>query len=824
MYNRTIISTPIAIFIGLSLLVISTQIYANDSDTNHQTALKLAREGNLQKSIRILQGIIKQHPETMRFQYDYILVLNWDGNDDEVLAQASKINISDAPVYVLEAVARATRNKKLFKKSEKLYRIALQKMPDRTDSKLGLASVLIDRKKPKKALNILLPLKKTHPDNTNIYSVLGYAYQAQGNWLDALALYDRMLVLDTNNQIARRSRIFMLDKIGATTLAYNEAKQYEALFKKEEMAKIRWNRAAFLVRSGKIDKEDGTPRFEDMDESIRFIQENIEYANALPSGSSTWWLMRAKFDLIVALHSQFRMQEVIGEYLSLKKQQVEIPSYVSIAVADAYLYLEQPEEARDLYQSVLSKKSDKKRDSNQIFNVRISLYFALLEAEQNKEATTQIQQLADSLPIKLKFRNKSGRPARSKNNSRKMTAELLAAMDYAYNDDLQETQIRLEKLLKKAPNNQEIRNALANVYHWRGWPRKSEKLHQLVREYEPNNKEIQISQIQRLTDLRKYRQAETALGNLMTTHSYHQELQRQSRLWDIHNDWEFSLEVNGGESSGSQEGSKDLGFESYLYSKPIGYKYRPFVRYKWGEGDFPEGKGSGFREGVGIEYSVPDWLLTAELHHNQFANSHFGGRLAAQYDYDDFLSFSTSFDSLASDTPLRALSNGVEAKTINGGINYRVSESRDFDLSAGYMTFSDDNDRYNVAGSYKERWLTGARYKFSTVLELYHSGNSSSDGPYFSPSKDLALGLTLDNEYLTYRDYDFTMHQNLKINIGNYWQETFNSGIVGSVLYEHQWSASDKTELAYGINGFSKLYDADREDGWQAYLRLNWRF
>ena len=812
------------IFIGFSLLVMSTHAYANDNEINHQAALKLAREGNLQESIGIFQKLIKEQPETIRLQYDYILILNWDGNDDEVLAQANKISITEAPVYVLEAVARATRNKKQFKKSEKLYRLALQKMPDRTDSKLGLASVLIDRKKSKEALKILLPLQEKYPNNTDIFPVLVYAYQSQGNWLKALALYDRMLVLDTNNETARRSRVFMLDKIGATTLAYNEAKQFEELFEKEELAKIRWNRAAFLVRSGKIDNEDGTPRFEDIDESIRFIQENIEYANTLPSDSSTWWLTRAKFDLIVALHSRFRMQEVIDEYLALKKQQVEIPPYVSIAVADAYLYLEQAEEARDLYQSALSQSANKGRDSDEIFNAKISFYFALLEAEQNKKATTWIQQLADSLPVKVNFRKKIDRPARSKNNSRKMTAELLVAMDRAYNDDLQEAQIRLEKLLKNAPNNQEIRNALANVYHWRGWPRKSEKLHQLVREYEPDNKEIQISQIQRLTDLREYREAETALSNLLTTHSYHQELQRQSELWDIHNDWEFSLEVNGGESSGSQEGSKDLGFESYLYSKPIGYKYRPFIRYKWGEGNFPEGKGSGRREGVGIEYSVPDWLLTAELHHNQFASDRFGGRLAAEYDYDDVLSFSASFDSLASDTPLRALSSDIDAKTVNGGINFRVSESKNISINAGYMTFSDDNDRYNVAGSYKERWLTSARYKFSTELEFFHSGNSSSDGPYFSPSKDLALGLTLDNEYLTYRDYDFTMHQNLKVNIGNYWQETFDSGIVGSVLYEHQWSASEKTELAYGINGFSKLYDADREDGWEAYLRLNWRF
>ncbi len=824
MFSQIIKKNLFVVVISLSLFNFLSPASANDIDTRYQAALKLARQGKLEKSISIFQDILTQQPKNLRYQYDYILVLNWAGKNDEVLAETQKIALEKAPVYVLDAVARAARNNKQFKESEKLYRLATTKLPDRIQSKVGLALVLTDQGRTSEALKILVPMKQKYPQNIEVFSALAYVYETDKRWFMALAAYERILSIKPQSKYAQRNRIFILDKIGASTTAMAEAKQFSSLFSKQEMAKIRWNRAAFLVRAGKIGKQDGTPRFKEMDEAIRHINENIEFAKTLPETASKTWLNRAKFDLIVALHGRYRMQEVIDLYHQLKQQKVNFPAYVLFPVADAHLYLQKPEEAAQLYQAAL-KQTEGQKITDQIFYAKISLYFALLEAERNDQATAWIEKLAVGEPVKIKFRKKGKKPARKKDNSRKLTVEMLLAMDRAYNDDLQEAQTRLEQLLKKAPFNQEIRNSLANVYYWRGWPRKAEQLYQLARSEEPDNTEIQISHIQNLVDLRKYQQVESELVRLNNNHSYHLELQRQSRLWDVHNSWEFSFEVKGSRSSGSQEGSRDLGFESYLYAPPVAYNFRPFIHYKWAQGLFPEGHGSAHREGLGVEYSMPDWLITAELHHNFFArNNRFGGRIAVEYAYDDYLSFYTSFDSLSAETPLRALSSNIDAKAVNAGISYRISESRQFRLNTGYMAFSDDNDRYSVSGSYYERWYSNARYKFATQFEVYHSGNSSSQGPYYSPSKDLSFGMTLDNQYLTYRHYDFTMYQNLKFNIGGYWQERFNTGVVGSILYEHQWSAWDRINLAYGITGFSRLYDAARENGWEAYLRLNWRF
>ena len=809
-------------FVIFSLLLFSVQTLAKDNDSYYQNALKLANEGKHQQSIGIFQQLIKQHPETLRFQYDYILTLGWADKNEEVLLQASKLKLPDAPAYVLEAVARAARNKKEFDKSEQLYRQAIKKMPDRIVSKVGLALVLIDNKKTEEAIKLLLPLKQEQPGQLEVLFALEYAYNRQHKWFMALATNEKILALAPGNNTARRNRVFILDKVGAVTIANSEAQKFSELFSKEEIAQIRWSRAAFLVRSGKISNQDSTPKYEEIDEAIRQINDNIDYANSMSEKSSRWWKTRAQFDLIVALHARYDMQEVLDRYQALEQKKITFPPYVLIPVADAYLYLENPEKARDLYQIVLNETAHQK-PTEQIFYAKISKYFALLESEQNQQATAWIEQLTKNEPEQIQHRAYGKRAGTKNNNPWKLTTEILLAMDRAYNDDLPEAQTRLETMLNKAPNNQEIRSSLANIYTWRGWPRKAERLYQVALANEPDSVDIQISRVDNLNELKKFPQADSEHSRLMEKHFHRQGLKKQNLLRSIHNSWELLFEVTGGESSGSQEGSKDLSFESYLYAPPVAYNYRPFLHYKWAEGLFPEGRGDAHREGIGIEYSIPDWLLTVEAHHNHFASNRFGGKVAAEYAYDDELSFSASFDSLSADTPLRALSSDIYAKSVNGSVNYRISEARSFSLGAGYMDFSDDNERYNISGSYYERWLTTSRYKFATELEVYHSGNSSDQGPYFSPKNDLSFGLSLDNKYLTYRFYDLTFHQHLKLNVGGYWQERFDTGVVGSVRYEHLWSAWNRVQLAYGITGMSRLYDADRENGWEAYLRLNWR-
>jgi biofilm PGA synthesis protein PgaA len=86
------------------------------------------------------------------------------------------------------------------------------------------------------------------------------------------------------------------------------------------------------------------------------------------------------------------------------------------------------------------------------------------------------------------------------------------------------------------------------------------------------------------------------------------------------------------------------------------------------------------------------------------------------------------------------------------------------------------------------------------------------------------VSLTLDNDYLTYRHYDTAFHQKLAVSVGNYWQQSYGSNIVGNVQYEHRWQVANRFELSYGgIRGYH-YYDDGLTKSWTMYLTTDLRF
>jgi hypothetical protein len=137
---------------------------------------------------------------------------------------------------------------------------------------------------------------------------------------------------------------------------------------------------------------------------------------------------------------------------------------------------------------------------------------------------------------------------------------------------------------------------------------------------------------------------------------------------------------------------------------------------------------------------------------------------------------------------------------------------------------SSSNNRYAIDGSYLERWHSGPIYKFSTIIGASFSANSSSNVFYYSPKKDATLALTLDNDWLTYRNYETDFHQRLAVTAGNYWQENFGSNMVGNIQYEHRWRLGNDIELNYGAVRSYRFYDDALTENWQMYMTADIRF
>jgi biofilm PGA synthesis protein PgaA len=814
----------------------------NDEEQRYQDALAAARSGNTQWALGQLNQLKTQHPETLRYLYDYIQILSWTDQSEAVIQQSRQLDLKQAPVYVLEAVAKAARNTGDFIQSERLYRLALEKSPARFEPKLGIGLVILDSGDYERAITYFAELATAYPQNIEPLLALAYAYEYQRDFANAIKQYQKVLAQQADHSGAWIGLVFALRSSGEYETALSIAKQHRSVFSDEEWAEINWDYAAYLIRKSERIATGDPNRYPEMDKAIDAVYSNLHSVDNLSLSDPQSWRNRASFDLMLALRNRKKMESVIDLYEELHSKGTEIPSYSRIAAADAYLYLQQPEIARDLYLSVIA-------ESPQDFNARSSLVYAYLESEQINKAIHLADQLDAEQPDTIQSKDAQGQ-LQSTLNPVKTATELTAAIMRAYADRLEEGQTRMESLRQKSPYNPDIESKLAEIYYYRGWPRKARQQIENALIESPDHLGLKIGQTKVNHELRAYQTEERQTHKLYKDFSDDTGVQRQMRLWRIHNDRELKVFTGGGLSNNElagignpNVGTEDVSVDSYLYSSPINYNYRAFIHQGWKMGLFPEPEGRGYLQtyGLGMEYAASNVLASAEVHYDNFAREAIGVGLGLAYDIDDHWRVSTYLDSNNNQISLRALTaladekRVTRAKSAQFRLTHRVHESRQFDFTFNYLNFSDNNNRYGIDGTYYERWISGPVYKMATYLNAGYSTNTrnsgSPDNPnpnfngyYFNPAQDASVSLTLDNDILTYRHYDTAFNQRFAVSIGNYWQEHFGSNPIGNIQYEHRWKTANRFEVSYGgIRGYH-YYDGNLTDSWYMYMNLNLRF
>lgn len=776
-----------------------------------------------------IQSLAEQNPDQPRYRYDFLEVLSWLGRDQEVLQHAQFMDWETAPLYVLETVARSARNRQDYPLAEKLYGLAAGKNPDRLSPKLALAGLMLDQQHYSAALIYLQQLRDNHPDSLEVMVAQANALNDSKQPAKAVELFRQALAIQPTRTDALRGLAFALANAEDSAQALRIADQNRSLFSDDEWAALKWQQAAALIRQGEQALYRDARDYRTIELAIFELQNNIALSEQLENPEQ--WRQRAQFDLLVALRDRRRISEAIALYQQLQQQSIAVPVYARMAAADAYLHNRQPERARDLYLGVIQEVPD-------YFNAKASLAYAYLEAEQPDLALMTAEQLASEQPATISSRQADGAEI-SIPNPQKAAAEMTAAIFHAYVDDLQVAQSRLERLHREYPDNTDIHSKLAEVYYFRGWPRRAQREIAAARQQAPEHFGLQLNQARVAHELREYPQEAALTYQLYTDYPEDSGAKKQMQAWRRHNRPELKVFASGGVSSNQVNsndtnpllGNNNTAVDAYLYSSRLTQNLRIFAHEGWRTGLFKASEGGrGYLRihGGGVEFAKDAVLATAEIHYDNFRSDAVGVDLALDYQLNDQWQLFTRLSSLDNNISLRALSARdeiVTAKSAKIGATFRVSESRMFQGSAGYTRFSNDNDRLVLDGSYFERWYSGPIYKFGTYLNAAYSTNSRpNQGFYFNPKQDAILSVTLDNDWLTYRHYETDFHQRLALTLGGYWQEDFGVNPVGNIEYQHRWRLGPDVELSYGGARVYRYYDNALTESWQGYLTADIRF
>ena len=780
----------------------------------YRNAVEDARAGKTTEALVMLRSLVERFPERQDMLGDYAVVLGWTGDHATALALLNRINRASAPSYVIEGLANSARRLQRYDLAESLYRESIARFPERVEPQIGLARTLADAGKLDDAATLIERLRAKYPRRIDVLEAAADIATARRDYFGALAAYQTILVQEPTHRGALRGKIQTLTRLGAPQLAIELANRNPGALAPNERDAIAADRTAHQIRWGSIaaDTGRGPTRFAALDRAL--ADSEVAGTRSLdPAAELTATERQLALDRVGALRERYRMRDAVALYEAMAARPAPVPAYAKSDAASAYLYLEQPEKARDLYREALAVDPDN-------LEWRIGLFYALAESEKHAAALAQIDRAVAITPQWID----AWSPVTRRENPAYARALSARAMAPLFANRPGEAEQGLHELSDRAPYNMDIRTDYASSMRARGWPRGAEQELRWILAVEPDNSGALGERAGALLEMHDYRHAESALASAQAMDAEDGRVVRAARLWQVHNMRELIIDGTFGTSSGGgPTGTQDYAVDTRLYSNPLDYNYRVFAHAYNAEAKFDNGTARRNREGVGLEYRSSLITATGEIS-NGVSDGATGVAASLAFTPNDFWTFRGAVDTSSNETPMQARLAGINAWRASGEVIWQAHESRSAALSYAHMDFSDSNLRDIVQARWTERVVAGPVYKLEITGALYASHNSLAGAPYFNPSNDISPTLEFANEWLQWRRYTRAFRHRLVASVGGYWQDGFVTGSVYDARYEQEWDADDRLALRYGIGCSQHPYDGVQSARNYAYFSLNWRF
>ena len=758
-------------------------------------AVQSARSGDYSLAIDILERLLARNPGNIDAFHDLLIILGWAERDSQLMQLADRLDAETAPVEVLEALAKSSRNIGDFDQSIRWYERAISRVPDSLEGHLGLALTYADLGRREQALRVLGSVSIDERNRSRVLLAKAYIFRSSADFPQAIAAYNEILANDPDHRIALRGKILAMQRLLLPAQALDIANAHPGVLTKDELGQLYTDWGAVQIRWAKQTATSKSLAEYPLEKVLAQVS-----ATGRRFADSVSVQQRTRFDRIVALRSRQRMTEVVSEYEQLVAGVDGIPAYVLGAAAGAYLYLRQPEKAQELLLRALQQEPDS-------FELNQDLFYVYVDLEQHRQAKELAEKLRQSQPVW----NQVPGSRVFKSNPRRMQAEITAGLSLAFADQLALSQARFEDLLSKAPHNTDLRHELATVYRRRGWTDRAAFEYQQVLSVEPELTAADVGYAHALLDRRHYELADRKISRLVDELPARQDVMRLRQRWDRHDEFKYHIDASHGDSSGVQFGSEQYRIDGYFFVKPLAYRWRPFIHTTDAFAEFPEGDSTRRRIGAGIEYRSTDWLGGLELNTDRNSGGELGVSGSLEWAASDYWSLAALWETQSDAVPLRGHRVGVDADRVGLRLGYRASESRQVSISAEQLKLSDGNTRYHWLGQLNQRVVSRPVYKLDLNAEIYAAKGSAQSVVYYNPRRDSSVVVTATNEWRTYRRYEFAFTQQFNIGFGYHQQDSFGTGPIGSLHYLANLEVHAGLSLQFGVQRTRNIYDGERE-------------
>ncbi|WP_165973600.1 poly-beta-1,6 N-acetyl-D-glucosamine export porin PgaA [Luteibacter rhizovicinus] len=637
--------------------------------------------------------------------------------------------------------------------------------------------------------------------------------RAAGRRFDALKICEDVLARWPDDRDARTLEASLLAELGgsvrAEELARNERSPREAV----TMQRLRADVVAHEIRWA--DAEPVNPRvpYAEPDAAVADLDRLI--ADKRPDMQDI--AARARIDRLVALDKAGRADEAVSVYDEMRANHVTVPAYAQRPVADALLQRHRPQEAVSLLED--SIRQDPGPYDPVETDPHIPLMYAYMESNRTSKAFETIDTLAEREPLWIR----SPVTPTPIQNSRKVDADLNAALLREYVGLLDEAHRRLVLMSDEAPANAAIRRELGLSELSRGWPRQASDTLAIAGTLDTNDTGVDLGLINANRTLNDYASVEPSLRNTETLAPRSNRVKEERLSWERERGWQFDITHANGSGSSPDYGDRDAETEATIASPLIDDHWRVLGIARYASAALPEGDVRRERVGLGLR----GYARGLEAYVQALPSTdRFVGRTAieagAKYAISDHWTVAADWSSAGSDVPLRAQYYGISAKTLDTSVIWRASELTQVKFTASRGRFSDNNKRNAWQAALVQRVYTAPYLTLDGGLELGGSRNTLPDRPYFNPRHDTSWAVTGRLENLLHQFYDRTWRQRIDVAVGQYAQRGYATGWQASARYGQTFEPRAGLSFGWGVGWHNQPYDGKRESRVVLDLTMHW--
>ena len=485
-----------------------------------------ARAGDYEPALAMLR---QQGPGAGRQAvYDHIVIASWAGKPAETAAAYETLPAAAAlPADIQLAAARAYRDLQRWPEALAAYRAGLRRHPGQAAFAAGEIMTLADAGQTAAAREAGQAWIKREPRNADARLALSYVHVRLRQPYEALHQADQALAIAPGTPYVLREYIDALSRARMAEQALALARQHPDLYNAAQLRRFEADAVAQQVRLASMPTRSEAERFVIADRALARYADLIPAWQALGEPAQAD-VLRARIDRLHALHARVRMADLVAEYEALRAQGVAVPRYALNDVASAYLYLRQPEKARDLYREVAADDAWRQDDPEDRLSTETGLYYALAEAEQFDQTAPVTDAVGSGYAPWLYYK---GQATRNPNDLKLASAQTVASARLLA-DDTVAAQQQQEDMVANAPNNSTLRADLASTYRKRDWPRASERELKLAETLAPRALSVENGQGFTAMDLQEWRQAEALSADTLARAPDDLTSRRLAREWE----------------------------------------------------------------------------------------------------------------------------------------------------------------------------------------------------------------------------------------------------------------------------------------------------